>query len=178
MIKEVVSNKSVLLGSLLIASQVFINTQVFAAGPKEMFCGESVNNSELAFSENDELLLATENPFIEINYPATFKKLPVSKRKEADALYQQLKQEYKALDSKGFDVDELATTKTMALEDKLNSLVCGANTELVTVNLLEKLSADKRKRAEALWQDIQNDSGNIEKKMDELFSMLDTVKVY
>lgn len=159
MTKVNTSKKSWIFSSLLMAGLLFSNTQAMAQSAKDMLCNSSPTNT----SQMEEMPFDQMNPFVEIDFAATINKLPAKQKAEAQALMNKIEKEESDFEATAND------------EERLYDLVCNANTEIVSVNLLDKLSSAERTKAEKLWQDIKNNEADQEQKFEELYAILDRV---
>lgn len=148
MTKVNTSKKSWIISGLLTAG-LLLGSSFAAANSdaKALLCDSNQHEVEM-------------NPFIEIDFAATLKKLPDAKRKEAQSL-----SDYLATHDSDFET-------LMAKEDRLHDIVCHADVEVVTVNLLDKLSQQERTEAETLWQDIQKSQAEQDDKLERLHQLL------
>lgn len=153
------------------------------------FCGSAFAGdcSQQALQAGDEVEFA---PFMEVDYTATFAQLPEQTRTEAQTLLAEIDAIYDAIPEamdNGAEDSVLDETEQELLEKeiRLEGLLDDAEVELVTVNLLDKLDAEQRARAEQLWDEIEdlaetveNDDSvlNVEEKTNELEAILDSVK--
>lgn len=152
------------------------------------FCGSAFASdcSECQLKAGDEIELT---PFMQVDYTATFAKLPEQSRTEAQSLLAEINAIYDAI-PEAFDKDEEESAidemeqELIEKEDQLGDLLEQADVDVVTVNVLDKLDAEKRARAEQLWDEIEevaktfdeDDSvQDVSEKLNELDTILDSV---
>lgn len=144
--------KYFIISSLLAASVLLTSNFAIAGNAKALLC----SNEEDAFE--------AMYPFTDIDLAATLKKLPSAKRSEAQSLMDYIEQ------------NEVAFETLMDKEDRLQDIICESDVEVVTVNLLDKLSPTQRKEAEMLWLEIKQNESVQQSKFERLDKILDSAE--
>lgn len=144
--------KYFIISGLLAASVLLTSNFAIAGNAKAMLCS------------NDEDAFEAMYPFTDIDIEATIKKLPNSNRREAQSLMDYI------------DQHDVEFETLMDKEDRLQDIICESDVEVVTVNLLDKLSPTQREEAEMLWQEIKQNEVVQQSKFERLDKILDSAE--
>lgn len=155
--------KAMVLTGLLTAASFFSSAQ--AQDMRELLCSADVSAWEMDSQQ--------VSPFIDIDYKAIYAKLDEYSRNEVIDIDRELQGSFALLDDGYIAESDESFRRLMQLEDRKHQIICDSGVEIVTIDLLSKLTPEQRAKALSLWEDVQKAEKTMRVKYAELDTLLE-----